>query len=65
MNSAGQGWHELVSPESNAGTLYKFLLEDGLQGPDPACDAGIEKVSLQHGVVLRYDRDDYRGVFRA
>jgi maltooligosyltrehalose trehalohydrolase len=36
MNGARDGWHELISPTSKAGTLYRFLLEDGLMVPDPA-----------------------------
>src|SRR5215212_6715589 len=37
MTASGAGWHELVSPGSKAGTLYKFQLEEGgLQVPDPA-----------------------------
>jgi hypothetical protein len=40
---------------------------DGLLPPKPlaAADAGVEKVSLQYGVVLRYNRNHYRGLFRA
>src|SRR6267154_542602 len=41
------------------------LLSDQHDQPLPAGDAGVEKVPLQHGVVLRHDRDDYGGVFRA
>jgi maltooligosyltrehalose trehalohydrolase len=37
MQHAGEGWHELISPDSKAGTLYKFQLErGGLKVPDPA-----------------------------
>src|SRR5204862_7367651 len=33
--------------------------------PLAACDAGVEEVPLQHGVVLREDWDDHGSVFRA
>lgn len=37
MISTGRGWHELVSAEAQAGTLYKFRLEQGGSDvPDPA-----------------------------
>lgn len=36
MQKADHGWHHFFSPESKAGTLYKFLLDDGLEVPDPA-----------------------------
>jgi maltooligosyltrehalose trehalohydrolase len=37
MNRVGRDWHELVSSDAKAGTLYKFQLEDGgMQVPDPA-----------------------------
>ena len=42
-----------------------LFLADQYNQPLPTCDAGVEKVPLQHGVVLRHDRDDYGGVFRA
>jgi maltooligosyltrehalose trehalohydrolase len=36
MTRAEDGWHELTSPTCKAGTLYRFVLEDGLAVPDPA-----------------------------
>ena len=36
MQNAGNGWHELVSPVAKAGIRYKFLLDGGLEVPDPA-----------------------------
>jgi maltooligosyltrehalose trehalohydrolase len=37
MKLSGQGWHELMSSDATAGTLYKFRLEEeGLEVPDPA-----------------------------
>ena len=33
--------------------------------PLAACDAGVEKIPLQHDVVLRHDRNDHGGIFRA
>jgi hypothetical protein len=40
---------------------HSFLLADQNDKPLAAGDAGIEKITLQHGVVLRYDRDHYGG----
>ena len=34
-----------------------LLLSDQHDQPLAACDAGVEKVPLQHGVVLRHDRE--------
>ena len=42
-----------------------FLLPDQHDQPLAARDAGVEKVPLQHSVVLRHDRNDYGGIFRA
>jgi maltooligosyltrehalose trehalohydrolase len=36
MQATGDEWHELVSPIARSGTKYRFLLEDGLEVPDPA-----------------------------
>jgi maltooligosyltrehalose trehalohydrolase len=36
MCPTGHGWHELRSKDAKAGTLYKFVLSDGLAVPDPA-----------------------------
>jgi malto-oligosyltrehalose trehalohydrolase len=36
MRSAGDGWHELVVSAAGPGSLYRFVLPDGLQVPDPA-----------------------------
>lgn len=36
MRSAGGGWHEVESSEAGPGTLYRFVLPDGLRVPDPA-----------------------------
>jgi maltooligosyltrehalose trehalohydrolase len=35
MHAVGKGWHECVCP-AQAGTRYRFVLEDGLRVPDPA-----------------------------
>jgi maltooligosyltrehalose trehalohydrolase len=57
MNATGSGWHELVSPASRAGTLYKFELEDGgLQVPDPASRYQPSDV---HGPSEVIDPDQY------
>jgi 1,4-alpha-glucan branching enzyme len=36
MTPVGNGWFELLSPAATAGTLYKFVLADGLHVSDPA-----------------------------
>jgi malto-oligosyltrehalose trehalohydrolase len=36
MTSLEDGWHELIDPVSRAGTLYEFVLPDGMHVPDPA-----------------------------
>ena len=41
-----------------------FLLADQNDQPLAARDAGIEQITLQHGVVLRHDRGHHRWVFR-
>jgi maltooligosyltrehalose trehalohydrolase len=36
MRPVKNGWYELVSADAKVGTLYKFILADGLEVPDPA-----------------------------
>lgn len=36
MQSVGDGWFQCDVPEVGAGTLYRFVLPDGLEVPDPA-----------------------------
>jgi maltooligosyltrehalose trehalohydrolase len=36
MQSLKDGWYELIVPDAHAGTLYQFVLPDGLNVPDPA-----------------------------
>ncbi len=36
MQALDRGWHELVSNRARAGSLYQFILPDGLHVPDPA-----------------------------
>jgi maltooligosyltrehalose trehalohydrolase len=36
MTAAGDGWHELHVVQARAGSLYQFVLGDGLAIPDPA-----------------------------
>jgi hypothetical protein len=40
-----------------------FLLANQHDEPLAAGDAGVDQISLQHRVVLRHERDHYRGVF--
>ena len=42
-----------------------LLLPDQHDQPLAARDAGVEKVPLQHGVMLRHDWDNNCGIFRA
>src|SRR5439155_13218048 len=42
-----------------------LLLPDQHDQPLAAGDAGVEKIPLQHSVVLRHDRNHYGWVFRA
>jgi malto-oligosyltrehalose trehalohydrolase len=36
MRAVGEGWHELVTAAAQPGSLYQFVLPDGLHVPDPA-----------------------------
>ncbi len=36
MASAGAGWHQVTSSEAHPGSLYRFVLTDGTEVPDPA-----------------------------
>ena len=36
MQAADDGWHELTTDQAGPGTLYRFVLLDGLRVPDPA-----------------------------
>ena len=36
MQADGHGWHELLVRDAGAGTLYRYLLPDGMAVPDPA-----------------------------
>jgi maltooligosyltrehalose trehalohydrolase len=36
MRKSAGGWHEFTDSNSQAGTLYRFQLEDGTRVPDPA-----------------------------
>ena len=57
MISTGRGWHELVSAEAQAGTLYKFRLEQGgSEVPDPASRYQPSDV---HGPSEVIDPDQY------
>jgi malto-oligosyltrehalose trehalohydrolase/4-alpha-glucanotransferase len=36
MEAVGEGWHEVITDRAAAGSLYRFVLPDGLRVPDPA-----------------------------
>ena len=36
LDGAADGWHELVTAEAGAGSLYRYRVNDGLLVPDPA-----------------------------
>jgi hypothetical protein len=42
-----------------------LLLADQYHQPLAARDGGVEQVTLQHGVMLRQQRNDHRRIFRA
>ena len=50
MKSAGEGWHELVSPEARSGTRYRFRINQELV-PDPASRFQPEGVHRPSEVV--------------
>jgi maltooligosyltrehalose trehalohydrolase len=56
MGNAENGWHELACPVSKAGTLYKFVLENDLEVPDPASRFQPEDV---HGPSEVIDPNSY------
>ena len=51
MVASGDGWHELLTAEAGAGTLYRFLLPDGKQVPDPASRYQPQDVSGPSEVI--------------
>jgi len=57
MQNTRDGWHELLSPVAKPGTKYRFLLEDGLEVPDPASRFQPADV---HGHSEVIDPDSYR-----
>jgi maltooligosyltrehalose trehalohydrolase len=36
MHASKDGWHEFISVQARAGSLYQYILPDGLKVPDPA-----------------------------
>jgi maltooligosyltrehalose trehalohydrolase len=65
MTRAEDGWHELTSPTCKAGTLYRFVLEDGLAVPDPASRFQPADVHGPSEVIdpagYAWDDDSWRG----
>ena len=51
MEARPDGWHELVTDQARAGTLYHFQLPDGLRVPDPASRYQPHDVHAQSEVV--------------
>ena len=56
MQNTRDGWHELLSPVAKPGTKYRFLLENGLEVPDPASRFQPADV---HGPSEVIDPDSY------
>jgi maltooligosyltrehalose trehalohydrolase len=44
LNSAADGWHELVTKQAGAGSRYRFILPDGTRVPDPASRFQLDDV---------------------
>ena len=57
MQITDDGWHELISPTARSGTKYRFLLDGGLEVPDPASRFQPEDV---HGPSEVVDPHSYR-----
>ena len=57
MISTGDGWHERVTPTAGRGSLYQFVLPDGLHVPDPASRFQPRDV---HGPSEVIDPGDYQ-----
>lgn len=51
MTSHGDGWHELLTDQAGPGTLYRFVLPDGKQVPDPASRFQPQDVSGPSEVI--------------
>jgi maltooligosyltrehalose trehalohydrolase len=65
MQALADGWHELVSGEAHAKSLYQFVLTDGLHVPDPASRFQPQDVHGPSEVVdpcaYLWQDDDWRG----
>lgn len=56
MQPLADGWHELETRDAPPGTLYRFVLDDGLAFPDPASRRNPQDV---HGPSEVVDPGDY------
>lgn len=59
MNSVGDGWFEISVDDAQAGTLYRFQIDGGVEVPDPASRYQPEDVNGPSAVV---DPDAYRWI---
>ncbi len=62
MHADGTGWHELHTTEAGIGSLYRFILPDGRDVPDPASrfqprDVGGPSEVIAPGSFLWRDND--------
>jgi maltooligosyltrehalose trehalohydrolase len=57
MHAIGDGWHELVTPAARPGSLYQFVLPEGLHVPDPA--SRFQPMDV-HGPSEVIDPSDYQ-----
>jgi maltooligosyltrehalose trehalohydrolase len=65
MHRDSDGWHQLLTDQARAGTLYKYRLPDGLSVPDPASRFQPQDI---HGpsevidpAVYRWNDSDWQG----
>ena len=65
MQAGAGGWHELLVPDAGPGTLYQFVLPDGLHVPDPASRFQPRDVHGPSEVIdpagYRWSDGDWRG----
>ena len=57
MQAHPEGWHEITVESAGAGTLYRFVLPDGMKVPDPASRFQPQDV---HGPSEVIDPDAYQ-----
>ena len=65
MQADGHGWHELTVEDAGPGTLYRYVLPDGTEVPDPASRFQPEDVAGPSEVIdpkaYRWQSTDWKG----